>query len=344
MTGRPAILLSSPVWTLLRPALVFAVTLAAALAYIHIDLAPEDTPDFTVFYAAGQPGPVYDYEWISALQSEGLGPRPYAYPPTFLLILRPLGMMTFEWAFALWLALSVTLFTVAAHRASPKVWWLVLLSPMFLVSARLGQTSLLLGALFTLGLLYRDRPLAGGLLLGAAFAIKPQVMLLAPAALLLWGCWRTFLVMGFSGLAVCLASFIFGPALWLEWLGSLEAFGAMNEQIGVGIGAPWPLNLLIAPIALALIYVVRKAHAAAQLCAVIGGSIVVSPHAGTYETAMMLPALAGLVYPLQWRTAPALGVFLMRFKPWWVQALLVALLALPKSLDRFLPAPLRARD
>lgn len=331
-------------WSALRPLLVFAVTFATALFYIHLDLAPEDTPDFTVFHAAGQPGPVYDPEWIAAQQDAGLGPRLYAYPPTFLLILRSLGLLSFELAFSLWLAASVTLFVEAAKRASPAMWWLVLLSPMFLVSARLGQTSLLLGALLTLGLFNLKRPVLAGVLLGLAFAIKPQVMLLMPPALLLWGCWRAFLTMGVAGFAVCLASLVFGPGLWLEWLASLGKFSQVNEQIGVGIGAPWPFNALIAPLALGLVYLVRHAEHKTRLVAVIGGSIVVSPHAGTYETAMLLPAIAGLIYPLQWRTAPALGMFLIRFKPWWITAGLVLLLAISPALDRRLPVWLRAAE
>jgi hypothetical protein len=63
------------------------------------------------------PGHVYDFKLITEAQSWLLPdlawPRPFAYPPTALLPLAPLGTLSFWVALAAWLAASLALFLVA---------------------------------------------------------------------------------------------------------------------------------------------------------------------------------------------------------------------------------------
>lgn len=303
---------------------------------VRVSASIENTPDFSIFYAAGTPGPVYDPLWISALVKTP-GTRLFAYPPTFLLICRPLALLPFGWAYALWVALSATLFVEATGALVRRGAWLVLLNPMVLTSAALGQTPLFIGALVILGMTKLQRPLIAGVLLGIAFSIKPQVLLLLPAVLIMTARWRVLLAMGLAGLAACLASLVLGPELWWQWIASLHDFQTAQKALQiVELGAPLPLLPVCLVAAVIWLWVTREADTPARLMATLAGSFLISPHAPAYEIAQLTPPALAILFAREWRSVAMLPVLLFRFtSPWGMT--LCAFAAGLRTLRRPLP-------
>ena len=281
----------------------------AIVAAINIDL-PDKAPDFTVFWAAARHAfeAVYDSEFLSPLQPAPPGPRPFAYPPTFLLMILPFGLLSFKAAYVAAVTLSVTGFVAAGLRWSGWA-WLALVSPTLIFAALIGQSTLVVGALLMAGLMLAGvRPVLAGVALGIAGCIKPQLLVLAPLALVLLRDGRAMLAAAVTAALLALAAtLVFGPAIWGEWLRSLAQFRAINDQLAIerlGIGTNLAAVALVLPVVALLMWrAVRDGDRARLAAATIGGSVLLSPHAVFYESAvLLLPALA--LVGLNWRLVP----------------------------------------
>lgn len=173
--------------------------------------------DFSpVWAAAAHSSAAYDPAALTRFQPDfaHLGPRPFAYPPTALLLFLPIGVLPFASAYAASAVVSFALFVWAARRAG-SAWWIVLFSPVLLL-VHIGQPSLLAGAFVLSGMTdARWR----GLLFGLAFAIKPQLCLFLPLVLLLERDAKSALTAALvpAGLGL-LATLAFGVSVWAEWL------------------------------------------------------------------------------------------------------------------------------
>lgn len=317
----------------LRALLVFTSGLAFAWWWMLVKTPsnPGNIPDFTIFHAAGAPGPIYDPQWLTAGQQIP-GQRPFAYPPTFLLICRPLHLLPLGWAYALWIAVSATLFVEATGRLVSKGAWLVLASPMVLLAGAFGQTPLFIGALTILSLSLPKRPILAGVLLGIAFSIKPQVILFAPVALAIQGQWRALFAMGVTGAAACLASLALGPELWSQWFRALPGFAATQATLNIrNLGIPMPFTPFAAAAVLVGLCATRRSDLATRLLITLAGSLIISPHALAYETAMLAPPALAMLLAREWRSVAVLPVLLMKlFSPWAIAACIIAA-ALPFS-------------
>src|SRR5207248_624969 len=99
-----------------------------------------------------------------------------------------------------------------------------------------GQNAFLTAALAGFALLWLDRrPLAAGVAIGF-LAIKPQLAVLFPLALLAEGRWRTMAVAALTVLALSVASLAaFGWEDWAAFVRHLPATQAMGESGAV----PW---------------------------------------------------------------------------------------------------------
>jgi hypothetical protein len=174
---------------LLLGALIVTFVLASAcvlrlLAYQKAGL------DFSSFWvgaktALSQPARLYDFDYITSQLGWPLGPgklRPYVSPPSALLLFAPFALAPLWLAYALWVLLSAGTFLWAVLRARLP-WWSILLPPVAWV-AYCGQTTLLIGGLALGGLAMRRRPILAGVLFGVAAAVKPQLLVLLPIALI----------------------------------------------------------------------------------------------------------------------------------------------------------------
>lgn len=166
--------------------------------------------DFAIFWSASHlalnQGPLqaYDARALAEVMAEygtlAAGSSvvlPWLYPPTFLLAIMPLSLMSLAVSYLLFLLATgyVYVRSISTLLATPSFWrqgiWLpVVASPATLIAALMGQNSLLTAGLAALAVYWVDRrPVIAGMLVGL-LAIKPQFAMLFPLALILLGAWR----------------------------------------------------------------------------------------------------------------------------------------------------------
>jgi hypothetical protein len=155
------------------------------------------------------------------------------------------------------------------------------------------------------------RAIWAGVLFGIAAAVKPQLMLLVPIALLAEGRWRTLGAAGLTGAALVAASVIaWGVEPWFAWISALQRFqGEIFNDPSLVADAITPLAalraqgwngawaLLLAPLAVGFVWTTfrRSAHVADRSIAVLAGVLLVSPYAMNYEAALLAPAVAAYI-------------------------------------------------
>jgi hypothetical protein len=167
--------------------------------------------DFAIFWLSGKlawtnPATAYDPVAFAAfaLKETGIARAALPYPPHFLLLAAPFGLLSFVPAFLVWNGLSAALFAWAAKPFMVRLPLpLAFLTPAACVSLALGQTGLLIGALWLLA--FRRHGWAVGLL-----TLKPHIGFLS--AFTLNG--RRFLLASLTAIgALGLAALFFPSAL-----------------------------------------------------------------------------------------------------------------------------------
>jgi alpha-1,2-mannosyltransferase len=151
----------------------------------------------------------------------------FPYPPSFLLVVWPLGQLPGWLACAALVAVTLPLYlwaSVGADWRSPAL-LAALAAPTTAIAIVSGQNGFLAGALLAGGLrLAAGHPVAGGVLLGL-LSYKPQLGLLVPVALVAARLWRTLAIAAVTAILLVVAtSFLFGGAIWPSWAASLPAF------------------------------------------------------------------------------------------------------------------------
>lgn len=201
-------------------------------------------------YFGGDLTRIYDQLWIThAVNGQFAhwlsGPLPYPvfpYPPASLLLIvpfaalpMPLSLLAFEiMTFA---ALAWALKRLAPSRAA----WLFFLAAAILAPAAsnnllAGQNGFLTAAILLGGVMLLDaRPLLAGALFGLMI-VKPQFLPLLAVALLAARQRGAFAAMIASMLGlVVVSAWLFGGALWVDWIGTF-----LIPQAGTGInGNDW---------------------------------------------------------------------------------------------------------
>jgi alpha-1,2-mannosyltransferase len=202
--------------------------------------------DFMAFWSAahmavtGQPARAYDdaavaawehaHAWISA---DPLMRFPFLYPPTFLLLLCPLGFLAYVPAIVAFLATGYALIIACLRRIITPVWgWAPLvLSPVMLMNTMINQNGAFTASCFGGAMLFLDRrPALGGMCLGM-LVCKPHLAVVTPLALLAARRWRALFACGTTAIAMCAASWLaFGTQTWVEFLHHAGAAKAVLEN------------------------------------------------------------------------------------------------------------------
>jgi len=181
--------------------------------------------DFRIFYVAAEAGlrygwsSMYDVSTLRALSSVFPPDQryidaqtAYANPPLLAWLIAPLTALPFPTAYLVWALVSFAAFVWSWHITAsfaglPRLALLLGGLAMWPVIDALyfGQPSLVIVGLVagSFWLCSRERPLAGGMLLALATALKPQVVLVLPFALLASG--RTKAFVGWAATCAVLA-------------------------------------------------------------------------------------------------------------------------------------------
>lgn len=218
--------------------------------------------DLSVFWAAaklalaGAPARAFDLHALTAARHLAPDLPPFdlrmswTYPPQFLVLVLPLGLMPYATAWLVWAVAGVAAFWLAMRRlvGDPSIVAVTCASPAVLMCAIQGQNSLIVGALLA-GLmvtLRSGRATAAGVLLGA-LTIKPQFGPLLPLALAAARAWRAIgVAVAVTAAIVALTLAWAGPGYWVAFL---HALSLTAERMA----AAWlPRHLMISWYAFAL--------------------------------------------------------------------------------------------
>lgn len=193
--------------------------------------------DLRIYWAAarlalaGIPLAIFDGAVLGA--EHGVNPSgymPWLYPPGFLLLVAPLGLLSYPVAFLTVSILSVIAIAVATRPFTTGVLAIqlaVILAPAYLPTLELGQNNLLwiAGLLAALAALRARHWVLGGILIGC-LTLKPQLGLLIPIALIAAGLWRSVVAAAVTALTLAvLPALAFGSRFWPLLLEALRAPG-----------------------------------------------------------------------------------------------------------------------
>ncbi|MBR0873802.1 DUF2029 domain-containing protein [Bradyrhizobium tropiciagri] len=255
-------------------------------------------------------------DWLS----QPLAFRPWAYPPSFLVMLLPFAPLGFFGSYVAFQLVSAGLLALALRSRSDG--WaaygvllaIALLCPGAVINVIDGQLVFLVAALIVGGLRLLDsRPVLGGLVLGL-LTFKPQFCILVPLALIAAGQWRALWASGLSALALAAASgLIFGWDLWLRWFPVIiqnlispdakwieygRMWGNSVYTCTVLLGAPQRLAsaLQLAAILFAAASVVvafrSRLGIKEKMVVFLAATVLAAPHSGPYDQALLVVAAA----------------------------------------------------
>ncbi len=248
--------------------------------------------------------------WLSA----PLPLHPWVYPPHFLLLLLPWGLLPFPAAYGLFVAVTFALAAVALLAGERGMRRAILgaglaLAPAAALTAISGQNAFLSAALLVGGFrLLATRPTLGGALLGV-LTVKPQLFLVVPVALIAARAYRALGACVLTAAAFVGASIIaFGAAPWQAWLGTMldpanalhRGWAALSllwgesvytDALLLGAGHFTAAALQGAAIVVAAAAVAR---APKNLAVVLAASVLAAPHVAPYD--MFLLALAAAIF------------------------------------------------
>jgi len=297
-----------------------------AISYLFaIGAEPEGRPavDFMSFWSAASLAwrdPPLSYDAASqiafqarAFQMDGRY-LPFLYPPPFLALIAPLGLLPFAVAYPLWAVATYLVYLAGARKLAPGALWPLAVFPALYLNAVQGQTAALFTGLFLLAALQvQCRPWLSGVLFGALI-FKPQLALLIPVALIAAGAWRTLAAAGLCAAGLLLAALaLLGPESFiaffhsnsvslsllqaqspLGWAKLPSLFGALRQ-----IGAP-PMLALSAQALLALATAIfvglvwrARRDAPTRAAALAMGALLATPYLLDYDFVL-------LVAPVYW--------------------------------------------
>lgn len=249
--------------------------------------------------------------------------RSWSYPPHFLLLLWPLGFLTYPVAFGVFLFVTLGLFicaTVVFWRAygRPDAWVLILALPGYLaMMLSATQNGFLTAALLLLGFAWmKSKPFLAGMVFGL-LSLKPQLVFLVPLLLVLDRNWRTLAWSAVTcALLVALSLALFEFESWrlyatetlryqqfvmTDWygiflcmmptaFGSIRALGLTPELAAY---VQWPFS--VAGILLVFLALWRDASLLRRIFAVTCGTFVITPYAFNYDMGALTVVASVLV-------------------------------------------------
>ena len=236
------------------------------------------------------------------------------YPPTFYLLITPLGLLSYWAAYVAFMGISLVGYVSALRRILPgkEAMWGLAAFPGVWINLLTGQNGMLTAALAGAGLLaLRQQPTLAGVLIGL-LALKPHLALLFPVALVAIGAWRTLIVSAvtvfvFTGIGVL----YLGTATLGAWAQSLELARTIMEAGKTApmmptmfammrlINAPLPLaytmHALMAVAATVAVWKVWRSDVSDELkgAVLMTATLLVSPYLMEYD-------LAWLGFPIAW--------------------------------------------
>ncbi|HEU0156354.1 MAG TPA: glycosyltransferase family 87 protein [Stellaceae bacterium] len=273
---------------------------------------------FAKFTTTRTAATIYDNAVIHDFQVDlGSSPTyylPCPYPPSFLLLIAPLGFFSYYAAYAIWIFGTFAFYLIVSIRRQSSRIGAVLfaLAPASIVTFASGQTGFLTSALIVGGFRFAaERPILGGILFGLA-TVKPQLGLLVPVALIAARRWRAAAAACVTALVVVLASgAVLGWQVWPIWLVTLGGHADWAARVGsrytvtiigslglLGVGLHWARWVQAGVTTLVVILVwlaFRRGTASLAVAAALVGTFLATPYAFIYDMPMATNAAVALL-------------------------------------------------
>ncbi len=284
--------------------------------------------DFMAYWSAarlvlaGHPEAAYDGETIAAVQHAAVPflpdiSFPWHYPPVWLMVVVPLGLVPYAAALTLFSLGSAAAWAALVRRvlADRRAWIVAAAAPAGLINLLDGQNAFYTAALAGFALVLLDRrPVVAGVLVGL-LAIKPHLAVLFPVALLAEGRWRSIAAAAVTVLLLVATSVIvLGRGVWEVFLHHLPLTQAMADTgavpwgmmpspyvFALSLGSPlrlaWLLQTAIALFAAVCVWLAwrnRTAPFEAKAAVLAAGSLLVSPYLFYYDLTWAALAVAWL--------------------------------------------------
>lgn len=302
-----------------RIAAILSLTVIATA--IAVNLSSPYPMDFISYWAAAKlalgrsAASAYDIAAHHDVQAGAVAEptlMPFPYPPPFLLLLLPFGSLPFPWSAAIWILSTLALYVAVVRRLMPGIGAVAIAFPSTIFSGVIGQNGFLTAAFFIGAMLALPRrPVVAGLLV-ACLAIKPQLGVLIPLALIAAREWRAFAAAAIGVSLLSLAGLsAFGMAAWKGFIALLPMYGSIAADGLVGwhkmasvhaalmlAGAPdWlatGVHAAFAVVGACLVWRVWRStdDRLTRGAALAIGSILVSPYLYVYDQLILIVAIA----------------------------------------------------
>jgi hypothetical protein len=323
--------------------------------------------DFTVFWTAsrmaesGQALQAYDPDFLQRavrqLRPQSQWVFGWYYPPTFYLMVYPLGRLSLGLSYLFFCLVSLLGLGGILYRLlkGEGVLW-GLLSPATLLNFFTGQNGLITASLAAAALWNLEkRPVLSGVFIGL-LSIKPQMGILFPIALIAGGYWRTLWVAGISallfmgGAVAVLGIDIFHAWLqviplsrvtfedrYLTWI-LMPTLFSLERQLGLSVTQAYAGQAVVALLAMWAVWTTWRRNTPAHLryALFMVASILATPYAYYYDLTWVAVSLVWLVSgikPEAWQSWEKALLGLV-----WVSPLLIGLhFVIPLPLFQIAP-------
>jgi Glycosyltransferase family 87 len=272
---------------------------------------------YSRFVLEHPPTEIYNPAILHAAQvALGMDPSieyPCPYPPSFLLALWPLGLLSQPLAYAALIGITLPLFVWATTGGRWRSWigLAAIVAPATTITIIAGQAAMLAAALMAGGLrLAPVRPVLAGVLLGLLI-YKPQMAVLVPVALLAAGLWRTIAAAVVTGVGLMvLSSIAFGWSIWPAWISGVMAYSgyfaaesggrlhlmptvyAALPRFGVSASAAQLVQAVTAIVAAGAVWdCFRRGATPLAAAALMTATFLATPYAFAYDMPMIVTAV-----------------------------------------------------
>lgn len=256
--------------------------------------------------------------------SEDLEFRPWVYPPSYLMLLLPFGLLgplaslaVFQVTTAAALAAATIIGSSGDNRSARAIALCALLCPAASINALCGQNAFLSAAILVAGfrLLEKQTLLAGAVL--GLMTIKPQFAILLPIALAAGRQWRALFAAAATALILIIVSALtFGVDAWTTWLRAtminlVSADGKWTEAgrmwgdsvwtCAISLGASRSVATLLQWAfflgAVAAVAAAFRYQMACRLSVLLAATLLAAPYWSGYDSVLL--TLAGLYWVVQ---------------------------------------------
>jgi len=257
-------------------------------------------------------------EYIAYLKNEfgqGLDGHNWSYPPHTLLLIWPLALLPYLWAFGLWTfsglaALYYSLKRLTGNIVDARV---LLLAPATFLCIFTGQNGLFSASIILLSFaVMKKRPILAGILIGC-LTFKPQLGILFPLVLLLMRKWTVFVSAAITTMALIgLSILIFGQQMWIDYISVIlplqteilalphtqfsrmvPSIFMMIKNLGVSMDVAWICQYAVSGfVLLSVIWgFIKERPFGLQIALFCTGSLLFTPYIANYDMIILAPAV-----------------------------------------------------